>query len=62
MEESIASKSNHKKFVDMMTKKTHFTELEVERLIDLFGKTVVWLPNRPISLEILRSDKAKGLI
>jgi hypothetical protein len=49
MEESLTSKSNHKKFVDMMTKKTHFTELEVERLIDLFGKTVVWLPKKSIS-------------
>ena len=33
--------ANHKKFVELMMKKTHFTELEVERLLDLFGKTVV---------------------
>ena len=39
--ESLTSKTNHKKFVEIMMKKTHFTELEVERLVVLYNKTVV---------------------
>ena len=49
MGESSNRKSNHRTFVETMTKKTHFAEVEVERLIDLYGKTVVWFPNRYIS-------------
>ena len=41
MSEVVNRAGNHKKFVELMMKKTHFTENEVERLLDLFGKTVV---------------------
>ena len=35
----------------MMTKKTHFTENEVGKLVDLFAKTVVWFLNICIHLK-----------
>ena len=41
MEDSIAAQTNNKKFAEFMAKKTHFTELEVERLLNVFSKALV---------------------
>ena len=41
MEDNFSSQANHKKLVEQMVKKTHFTEGEVERLLEVFTKSVV---------------------
>ena len=43
MEDNFSSQANHKKLVEQMVKKTHFTEGEVERLLEVFAKSVVRL-------------------
>ena len=43
MDENKTNKRDNKKFVDTMTRKTHFTELEIERLLELHHKTMVSL-------------------
>ena len=41
MDESLTGKKNKKKFVETMIRKTHFTENEVEKLLELHNKTMV---------------------
>ena len=43
MDENKTNKRDNKKFVDTMTRKTHFTEVEIERLLELHHKTMVSL-------------------